>query len=123
MWVYQKKLSPLVALRMVLIPLGLKYWNHQLLYRFCQLISLPTWLAVKVLTLFGKAGFIKKYTHVKILTRNRGYKELVLTWFDVLSPKYRDTYSKSEFESWFIQNNFQDILHYWWPVGISGRRT
>jgi len=123
LWVYQKKLSPMVALRILLIPLGLKYWNHEFLYHFCQLISLPTWLVVKVFALFGKLRFTRKHTHLRILTQNRGYNELVLTWFDVLSPKYRSTYSKSEFESWFVQNNFQDIAHYWWPVGISGKRT
>jgi len=122
-WVYQKKISPMVVLRNLLMPLGLKYWNHRFLYRFCQILSVPTWLAVKAFAVFGKLSYVAKHTHLKILTRNRGYKELVLTWFDVLSPKFRDTYSKSEVESWFVQNKFKELTHYWWPVGISGRRA
>lgn len=123
LWIYQKKFSPMVALRILLTPLFLRQWNHKFLYRFCQLISTPTWLFVKAFAPFRKLKFIKKYTHLRIITKNRGYNELVLTWFDVLSPKYRDTYSKSEFESWFVQNNFHGFLHYWWPVGISGTRS
>jgi SAM-dependent methyltransferase len=122
LWVYQRKISLLVGLRKVLMPLGLIHWNHKFLYRFCQFISIPTWIGVKVMTLLGKIPFAQKLTHVRILTRNRGFNELGLTWFDVLSPKYRDTYSKSEFEAWFVENGFVQNKQYWLPVGVCGVR-
>jgi len=123
LWVYEKKLSPMVALRMILTPLGLPNWNRKLLYRLCQVVSAMTWPAVKIMHLFSRIPFIKKNAHLKILTLDRGYRELVLTWFDVLSPKYRDTYSEDEFESWFRDAGFEDCTRHWWPVGIAGTRS
>jgi SAM-dependent methyltransferase len=122
-WVYEKKLSPMVALRMLLTPFGLHRWSHRFLYRLCQAISIPTWIAVKLLTLVGGLRPIRENTHLRILTRDRGYRELVLTWFDVLSPRYRDTYSQDEIEEWFREAGFGALSRHWWPVGVSGTRT
>jgi hypothetical protein len=41
----------------------------------------------------------------------------------VLSPKYRDTYTTEEFESWFLENGFESLKHYWHPVGICGTKS
>ena len=121
-WVYQRKFSPLVALRMVLLPLGLTRWRHEFLYRLCQAISVPTWLAVQVLRVVNGTKVAQRHTHARILTRKRGYRELTLTWFDVLSPKFRDTYTEDELRSWFRDSNFDNLRAYWWPVGITGTR-
>jgi uncharacterized protein YbaR (Trm112 family)/ubiquinone/menaquinone biosynthesis C-methylase UbiE len=122
LWVYEKKLSVMVALRKLLRPFGLVHWNNRFLYRFCQVISFPTWLVVTFLSIFHKFSFIQKHTHLKIITRRRGFHELVLTWFDVLSPMYRDTYTQQEFESWFEKRGFYNLARYWWPVGVSGTK-
>lgn len=121
-WVYESKFSPLVALRTMLTPLGLRHWNHWFLYRLCQTVSVPTWLSVKVLQQINNLPAVQSKPRLKILTKERGYKELVLTWFDVLSPKYRDTLSKADLESWFAENGFDELVHYHWPVGVSGIR-
>ncbi len=122
-WVYERKVSPMVALRLMLLPLGVTRWNRWLLYRFCQIVSAPTWLAVKVLKLLRALPFVRSNTHLRILTLDRTYDQLVLTWFDVLSPKYRDTLSNRTFESWFIKRGFKDMRHYHWPVGICAIRA
>ena len=121
-WVYQKKLSPMVALRLALLPLGLTAWNHAFLLRFCKVVAVPTWLAVKFLALVGRIPITQRFTHARILLRRRSFKELVLTWFDVLSPRYRDTYTKKEFEGWFVENGYREIRQYWYPVGVSGTK-
>jgi len=122
-WVYEKKASPMVALRQILRPLGLVHWNHRFLYHLCQVVSFLTWMALWVLSPLRKLRFVQEHTHLKILLLRRGYRELVLTWFDVLSPKYRDTYTQQEFESWFEERGFQNLSRYWWPVGVSGTKT
>jgi len=122
-WVYESKLSPLVAVRMLFGLLGLSRWNHRFLYYVCHALSAPTWLAVKVLNLVGRLPGVQNNVHLKILTLDRGYRELVLTWFDVLSPKYRDTLKHSELEDWFRGAGFDDLASHWWPVGISGTRV
>ncbi len=119
-WVYEKKLSPMVGLREVLRPVGLTRWNHRFLYHFCQVLAFFTWLAVSLLRPLGQLRFVQQHTHLKILTRARGFDELALTWFDVLSPLYRDTFTQREFESWFQEHGFSDLSRYWWPVGVSG---
>lgn len=121
-WVYEKKLSPMVGLREVLRPAGLARWNHGFLYHFCQVLAFFTWLAVSLLSPLGKLQFVRQRTHLKILTRQRGFHELALTWFDVLSPLYRDTFTQREFESWFQEHGFSDLSRYWWPVGVSGAK-
>ena len=122
-WLYEKKFSPLVGLRHLLRPLGVTNWDHRVTYRFCQAISAPTWLAVRALNLLRSSRFASKNTHVKILTRKRGYRELVLTWFDVMSPRYRDTYRIRDLRRWFTEAGFGDLADYWWPVGVSGTRS
>jgi uncharacterized protein YbaR (Trm112 family)/SAM-dependent methyltransferase len=119
-WVYEKKLSPMVGLRKILRPLGLVHWNHKFLYRFCQVIAFFTWLALFLISPLGKLKSVQRHAHLKILTLQRGFDELALTWFDVLSPMYRDTYGQREFESWFEECGFTDLSRYWWPVGVCG---
>jgi SAM-dependent methyltransferase/uncharacterized protein YbaR (Trm112 family) len=121
-WVYQRKLSPLVLVRDLLRPFGLHRWSHRTLYRLCRVLSLPTLAAVRLLHLVGRIPAVRQSTHGRILTRERQYDELTLTWFDVLSPRYRDTYSKAEIEAWFRAAGYGDLRHYWWPVGVTGRR-
>jgi SAM-dependent methyltransferase len=121
-WVYQRKLSPLVGVRDLLRPFGLTNWSHRTIYRLCRVLSLPTLGAVKALNLLGRIPAVRRSTHGRILTRQRHYDELTLTWFDVLSPKYRDSYSKAELAAWFRAEGYGDLRHYWWPVGITGRR-
>jgi SAM-dependent methyltransferase len=121
-WVYQRKLSPLVLVRDLLRPLGLHRWSHRTLYRLCRVLSLPTVAAVRLLHLAGRIPAVRRSTHGRILTRERRYDELTLTWFDVLSPRYRDTYTKAQLEAWFRAAGYGDLRHYWWPVGVTGRR-
>lgn len=121
-WVYQRKLSPLVLVRDVLRPFGLHRWSHKVLYRVCRALSLPTFAAVQVLRQLGRIPMVARSTHGRILTRERHLDELALTWFDVLSPRYRDTYTKAELEAWFDRAGYTDLRHYWWPVGVTGRR-
>jgi SAM-dependent methyltransferase len=121
-WVYEKKPSPMVIVRGFLRLLGLVHWNRRFLYRFCQVLASATWLAVSLLSRLRKLKFVQQHTHLKILTRQRGFRELVLTWFDVLSPMYRDTFTQHEFESWFEECGFCNLSRYWWPVGVSGMR-
>jgi len=121
-WVYEKKPSPMAAVRAFLRPLGLVHWNHRFLYRFCQVLAFPTWLAISLLSRLRKLKFVQQHTYLKILSRQRGFRELVLTWFDVLSPMYRDTFTQHEFESWFEECGFCNLSRYWWPVGVSGMK-
>jgi SAM-dependent methyltransferase len=121
-WVYQRKLSPLVLVRDLLGPFGLHRWSHRTLYRLCRVLSLPTFAAVRLLHLLGRVPAVRRSTHGRILTRDRHYDELTLTWFDVLSPRYRDTYRKSEVEAWYRAAGYGELRHYWWPVGVTGRR-
>jgi ubiquinone/menaquinone biosynthesis C-methylase UbiE/uncharacterized protein YbaR (Trm112 family) len=121
-WVYQRKLSPLVGVRDLLRPFGLTNWSHKTIYRLCRALSLPTVAGVKLLNQLGRIPMVRRSTHGRILTRQRHYDELTLTWFDVLSPKYRDSYSKAELEAWFRAAGYRELRHYWWPVGITGRR-
>ncbi|GLZ43177.1 methyltransferase domain-containing protein [Actinokineospora sp. NBRC 105648] len=126
-WVYQRKFSPLVLVRDLLRPLGLHRWSHRTTYRLCRALSLPTLLAVRVLNtvagLPGLRSLVARSTHAKILTRRREYDELALTWFDVLSPRHRDTYSATQVETWFTHSGFEPVRRYWWPVGVTGRRV
>jgi SAM-dependent methyltransferase/uncharacterized protein YbaR (Trm112 family) len=122
-WVYQRKFSPLVLVRDLLRPLGLQRWSHRTIYRLSQALSFPTVAAVRLIGLLGSIPAVKRSTHGRILTRERHYDELTLTWFDVLSPRYRDTYSMSELESWFRQAGFAVVRRYWWPVGVTGQRA
>ncbi|GGS49456.1 methyltransferase domain-containing protein [Actinokineospora fastidiosa] len=125
-WVYQRKLSPLVLVRDLLRPFGLHSWRHSTVYRLSRLLSLPTLAAVRVLNavaaLPGVRALVARSTHGRILTRRRHYAELALTWFDVLSPRYRDTYTAAEIKSWFTASGYDVLREYWWPVGITGRR-
>jgi SAM-dependent methyltransferase len=121
-WVYQRKLSPLVLVRDLLRPLGLHSWSHRTVYRLCRALSLPTVAAVRLLNTLGRIPAVRRSTHGRILTRERHFDELTLTWFDVLSPRHRDTYTKAGFEAWFRDAGYTDLRHYWWPVGVTGRR-
>jgi SAM-dependent methyltransferase len=121
-WVYQRKLSPLVLVRDLLRPLGLHSWSHRTVYRLCRALSLPTVAAVRLLNMLGRIPAVRRSTHGRILTRERHFDELTLTWFDVLSPRHRDTYTKAGFEAWFRDAGYTDLRHYWWPVGVTGRR-
>lgn len=125
-WVYQRKLSPLVVVRDLLRPLGLHSWKHSTVYRISRLLSLPTLGAVKVLNavagLPGVRSLVARSTHGRILTRRRHYDELALTWFDVLSPRHRDTYTPAEVGQWFTESGYDVVREYWWPVGVTGRR-
>ncbi|GLW95158.1 methyltransferase domain-containing protein [Actinokineospora globicatena] len=126
-WVYQRKVSPLVLVRDLLRPLGLHTWSHRTVYRICRALSLPTLIAVRLLnTIAGLPvlrSLVERSTHARILTRRRNYDELALTWFDVLSPRYRDTYTVEQVESWYTHSGFEPVRRYWWPVGVTGRRT
>jgi SAM-dependent methyltransferase/uncharacterized protein YbaR (Trm112 family) len=119
-WLYERKPSPLVAVRKLLEPVGLHRWNHRFLYGVCWLLSVPTFAAVQLMGLLRRLPAVQSRTRLKIVTRKRGLRELVLTWFDVLSPKYRDTYSQDEVCKWFSDNGFEHLSLYWWPVGVSG---
>ena len=123
-WVYERKPSPLVMIRDALARVGLNpwNWNRRVLYAFCWCISLPTWLAVKMLAPLRHHRRVDRTSRLGVLSRDRGMGELVLTWFDVLSPKYRDTYTVAELEAWFTETGFQTLARYWWPVGVSGTR-
>jgi SAM-dependent methyltransferase len=123
-WVYERKPSPLVMVRNVLARIGLEpwNWNHRVLYGFCWLISLPTWLTVRLMAPLRRSRRVKRDSRLGVLARDRELRELVLTWFDVLSPKFRDTYSEDEFEEWFATAGFVARKRYWWPVGVSGTR-
>jgi len=122
-WVYQRKLSPLVLVRDLLRPFGIHRWPHSVLYFVCRALALPTFAAVQALRQVGKIPRVARSTHGRILTRDRHLDELALTWFDVLSPRYRDSYSKAEVETWFVRAGYTDLRHYWWPVGVTGRRA
>ncbi|WP_181043595.1 methyltransferase domain-containing protein [Actinokineospora auranticolor] len=126
-WVYQRKLSPLVLVRDLLRPLGLHRWSHRTVYRVCRALSFPTLVGVRALNavaaLPGVRGLAARSTHARILTRRRAYDELTLTWFDVLSPRHRDTYTTAEVERWFEHSGFEPVRRYWWPVGVTGRRS
>jgi ubiquinone/menaquinone biosynthesis C-methylase UbiE/uncharacterized protein YbaR (Trm112 family) len=121
-WLYEHKLSPMVALRLLLIPLGLRRWNHRFLYRFCEAMAAPTWIAVKALRGIARLKAVRSNRHLRILTMDRRYRQLVLTWFDVLSPKYRDTVSETTLEAWFAESGFRNMVRYNWPVGVSATR-
>jgi SAM-dependent methyltransferase len=121
-WLYETKVSPLVMVRRGLLPLRVTDWPHKTLLAFCRAVALPTWLAVKGISLLQRLPGIRRSTHLRILTRDRRYGELVLTWFDVLSPRYRDTVTVEELSGWFAAADFTDLSEYWWPVGVSGRR-
>lgn len=124
-WVYERKPSPLVMVRDLLARLHLHPWNwdRRVLYVFCWLLSIPTWLAVKAMGVVRRSGRVDRRSRLGVLSRDRGLRELVLTWFDVLSPKFRDTYTEDEVEAWFVEAGFESCSRYWWPVGISGTRT
>jgi len=122
-WLYERKPSPLVAVRNLLQPLGLHDWSHRFLYWVCWVLAVPTFLAVQLMALVRRLPMIRSRTRLRVLTRDRGLRELVLTWFDVLSPKYRDTCSEDELVGWFEVSDFDALKRYWWPVGVSGTRT
>jgi SAM-dependent methyltransferase len=121
-WLYERKPSPLVAVRKLLEPLGLHSWSHRALYLLCWALSVPTFVAVQAMTFLRRLPVVRSRTRLRILTRKRGLRELVLTWFDVLSPLYRDAYREEEIMEWFTENGFGDLKSYWWPVGVSGSR-
>lgn len=123
LWVYERKPSPLVALRRLLAPLRPHDWDRRVLYAFCWTVSVPTWLAVKLLAPLRRSSRVRSSSRLRVLTRDREMRELVLTWFDVLSPQHRDVFSEDEMEGWFREQGFTDLSRYWWPVGISGTRT
>jgi SAM-dependent methyltransferase len=121
-WVYEAKPSPLVAVRRLLRPLRPHDWDHRVLYGLCWILSVPTWLMVKAMALVRASHRVRDDVRLRVLTRDRGLRELVLTWFDVLSPRYRDTYTEDEITAWFEQQGFGELDRYWWPVGVAGTR-
>ncbi len=122
-WVYERKISPFAALRGMLAPFKVWDWPHQRLLALCQTLSRITWLAIRPLAALANVPGLKDNSRWRVLTRDRSYPELTITWFDVLSPAYRDTYKTQELESWFRISGFTDLETTWWPVGVSGTRS
>jgi SAM-dependent methyltransferase len=121
-WVYERKFSPFVGLRHMLAPFKVWDWSHERLYGVCRVLSGVTWLGIRPLVWMAGLPGLKNNGRWKVITRDRSYKELTITWFDVLSPKYRDTYSTREVKSWFEKRGFDELGTTWWPVGVSGVR-
>ncbi|MGZ4692234.1 MAG: methyltransferase domain-containing protein [Acidimicrobiales bacterium] len=121
-WVYERKISPFAALRGLLAPFKVWDWPHKRLLTLCEALSRVTWLAVRPLAALANLPGLKDNSRWKVLTRDRSYPELTITWFDVLSPAYRDTYKTHELVSWFRISGYTDLETTWWPVGVSGTR-
>src|SRR4030095_12869148 len=102
-WVYERKFSPFVGVRHLLAPFGVWDWPHEGLYKVCQFLSALTWAMIRPIVLFANVPGLKNNGRWRVLTRDRSYKELTITWFDVLSPKYRDTYKTHEIKAWFSE--------------------
>jgi SAM-dependent methyltransferase len=122
-WVYERKFSPFVGLRHMLAPFKVWDWSHKRLYSVCQFLSGLTWVAIQPLVWLAGIPGLKNNGRWKVISRNRSYKELTITWFDVLSPKYRDTYATREVKAWFEKRGFTELATTWWPVGVSGLRS
>jgi len=123
-WVYERRWSPFTAVGRLLRAAGvhrrLSLWGLRRLSKVLALVSFALhtlYRAVRSLPLLRPDSFATDKT-----TRFRSVGAFDLTWFDILSPKYDATYSRSDVAEWFTQHGFGELAFYPDQIGICGVR-
>jgi SAM-dependent methyltransferase/uncharacterized protein YbaR (Trm112 family) len=121
-WVYEKRQSPFVtvgeALRAVGVHQRLSLRSLHRLSRTLAVTSLvlhTAYRAIRGLPLWRTASF---GTDRATRFRSRGAFEL--TWFDILSPKYAESYTRNQIAAWFGRQGFGNLAFYPDQIGICG---
>lgn len=111
-WVYEKRNSPFRLTKNFLDKWGLNKLSLDVIYVFCKVIKFPSFL-LHTLYRWALKIFLKNFSsEFKIKTRYRSLKEIELTWFDALSPKYVHCFTEPEVHEWFKTEGFPRLLPY-----------
>ncbi|PIR08919.1 hypothetical protein COV53_00470 [Candidatus Gottesmanbacteria bacterium CG11_big_fil_rev_8_21_14_0_20_37_11] len=123
-WVYEKKFSPYKFVKDVFRFTHLDRLSYPLLFKVCQLFSIISVIfhsIYKIVTIPIYPFYNRSRYFLKTL-RKRSYEEFLMTWFDILSPKYDFRYSKKQIIKWFTENGFKNLLFYENQIGICGTK-
>ncbi|WGD55000.1 methyltransferase domain-containing protein [Bradyrhizobium sp. CB1650] len=123
-WVYERRQSPFVTTGRLLRTLGIRQrLSLRDLYRLSKALAIVSlffhtiYRAIRWLPPLRPESFGTDKT-----TRYRSLGAFGLTWFDVLSPKYDESYTKSEIREWFTREGFVDLALYPDQIGVVGIR-
>lgn len=112
-WVYEKRNSPFRLTKDFLDKLGLRKIPLNGIYLICKAITIPSFLLHSLYRLGRRAlSPNPSSAEEKIKTRYRSLKEIELTWFDALSPKYVFRFTEEEIQGWFLNAGFQKLMPY-----------
>ena len=120
-WVYERRWNPFRFTKDALDSIGLRRVPLNVLLWFCKIIAPVSFMvhsvyrAIRLLPFLRPVSFAGKNT-----TRYRSVRELELTWFDALSPKYDFRFTESEISEWFRAQGFRDLAPYQHRVGVCG---
>jgi SAM-dependent methyltransferase/uncharacterized protein YbaR (Trm112 family) len=121
-WVYEKRWSPFATVAKVLRAIGVhQRLSLQSLYRLSKVFAVISlvlhagYRAIRWLPPLRPASFATDKT-----TRFRSLGAFELTWFDTLSPKYAEKYTKNQIAEWFARQGFGNLAFYPDQIGICG---
>ena len=120
-WVYERRWNPFRFTKDVLSAIGIRRMPLKALFVFVKMVKVPSYVLLSIYRAIRWLPFLRpKTTAGKSTTRARSLKEIELTWFDALSPKYDNRYTEEEVKEWFISSGFKDLICYEHKVGVCG---
>jgi SAM-dependent methyltransferase/uncharacterized protein YbaR (Trm112 family) len=121
-WVYAKRFNPFRFTKDVLDFLRVTRLPEPILLRVARLFSYASIPLLRVYQAVRRLPGLRPSSRKSERTvRNRTLKELELTWFDALSPKYDSRHSEAEVIGWFERLGFTEIRAIEEPkVGVRG---
>ena len=122
MWVYARRFNPFRFTKDVLDALRVTRLPEPILLRIARFFSYASIPLLRVYQAVRRLPGLRPDSRKSERTvRNRTLKELELTWFDALSPKYDSRHSEAEVIGWFEQLGFTEIDTIEEPkVGVRG---
>src|SRR3989338_9523446 len=121
-WIYEKRFSPFKITKDLFRLSRLDRLPYPFLLLISRLLALISYFLLKIVQL-GWILFKPKYKDnyfISNIVKKRTYNELVMTWFDSLSPKYDFRFREDEVKEWFKSTGFSDLTFQPNKIGICG---
>ncbi len=122
-WVYERVWNPFRFTKDVFNALRLDRLPLSVVLRVVKLVTPPSYLLLSLYRMIRAIPGLRPTTvRGKNTVRYRSLKEIELTWFDALSPKYDFRYTEEDVKTWFRSQRFGNLTTYRHAVGVCGIR-
>jgi SAM-dependent methyltransferase len=121
-WVYAKRFNPFRWTKAALDRIGLRRLSDRTIMRLSRLLAYPSIVALELYRMLrGIPGLGPRGPWAERTLRQRGLKEVQLTWNDALAPQYNSWHTEDEVMDWFRRAGFENMVPMVEPkVGVRG---